>query len=193
MPTPYKFLKVSLPIIAAFSATMAIAAGPQEPNQADLIKVVAGDSCSGDNGGLGACVISNADLAGVSLHAVNLMDIVANNTNFDSADINSVNFEGANLDGANFSNSQIFGASFKDTYLHETNFTNTHFSDVNFDYANASLANFTGATFGIGGLAAFTNNPLIRFCYTIMPDGTRNDRNCSFEWQPSLNINSEKK
>lgn len=181
----------SILVAATFAASAALADGPSKPNDADLLKVLVGDSCNSGSGGMGPCVISHANLAGVSLHAVNFWDIFANNTIFASADINSVNFEHANLVEANFSDALIYGTSFKDASLQGVNFVNAHFSDVNFDYSDASLADFTGAKFGVGGLAAFTSNPLIRFCYTIMPDGVRNDRNCGFEWQPPLNIESE--
>lgn len=77
------------------------------------------------------------------------------------------NMVDANMERADFSGANLFGAN-----LEGANLRGANFSGANLSWASLIAADFTGAELGGAKLTGAV------FCGTIMPDGTRNNKNC---------------
>jgi hypothetical protein len=82
------------------------------------------------------------------------------------------NFARANLIDANFAEAKLGGANFAGARLWAANLTNANLSRANLAEASLYLANFAGADLNKANLTE------AKFCRTIIPDGTLNNRDC---------------
>lgn len=99
------------------------------------------------------CDLTKADLRWANVYAAELGG--------------AANLVDANMDRSDFSGANLFGANLEGAKLRHANFTG-----ANLSWASLIAADLTGAELGGARLAGAI------FCATIMPDGTRNNKNC---------------
>jgi uncharacterized protein YjbI with pentapeptide repeats len=102
--------------------------------------------------------------------------------NLDGAALNGANLTQANLRGANLSNTNLIGGTLLGAFLQNANLYKANLRGVNFTNADLSDADLTNAdltgarlTDAVTKGANFNN---AKFCRTIMPDNSINNRNC---------------
>jgi hypothetical protein len=87
--------------------------------------------------------------------------------------------QGANASRCDFSSStNLVGRDFRGANLSKSNFTGAQLPGADFRGANLSRACLVGANLLDAKLGASVNLRKAVFCGTLMPDGSRNDRDC---------------
>jgi uncharacterized protein YjbI with pentapeptide repeats len=120
---------------------------------------------------------TNANLIAVNLTAANLV-----RANLKGLDIRSSNLPYAALTNANLTDANLARANFTDASLARARLNGTDLRSATLARANLAGADLTGADLSSAYLAAadLTNANLtgVRFCNTVMPDGSRNNEHC---------------
>ena len=105
---------------------------------------------------------AGALLVNASLDDVNLRNADLTGANLTGAILRNADLRGADLTGANLNNADLTGADMRDAI----------FSNAKFRYTNLTEVDMEGSEGREGQLVR------ARLCETILPDGTRNVRNC---------------
>jgi hypothetical protein len=87
--------------------------------------------------------------------------------------------KGTNASGCDFAGSiALFQGDFRGANLSKSNFTGAQLAQADFRGANLSGACLVGANLSDAKLGSSVNRDKAIFCGTLMPDGSRNDRDC---------------
>lgn len=120
--------------------------------------------------------LSEADLPGASLRGANLMwlDTGADTipTMLHKANLVGADLSNANLSDASLREANLFGVNFKGATLERTGFDNSILTEANFSNTNLTKTDLSQAI----------------LCRTTMPDGIRENRDCSDPRSSSLTI-----
>lgn len=121
--------------------------------------------------------LSNADLSDVDLRGRNLQGAVIPWAILDRADLRGADFRGADLNHTSLCKSNLRGVNFDHTNLNHAILDSADLQGVSLENASLHEASFfqTNLTH-----AKMNSNALETavLCKTIMPDSTRNDRDC---------------
>lgn len=110
----------------------------------------------------------NSDFSETNLAFAEFKRAMLQSSTFKSSFAHSTNFDEANLRAANLSQMRAFNVSFRGADL----------SDAHLEGSNFERADFSNADLSRTDLYRVLNINNALFCETIMPDGTRCDRDC---------------
>src|SRR4051794_21042590 len=117
------------------------------------------------------------DLIGADLNGAILSWANLKGANLSGADLTKANMKNANLDGINLQGANLHGANLSGTNLREASITERQHNSQQENFS--SIFGGTSIIFefrdGVYEFMAFNHT---KFCQTIMPDGTVNNRDC---------------
>ena len=102
----------------------------------------------------------------------NLMRAYLEKANLGKANLGKANLLGADLREANLTGANLSGANLSGAYLRKADLRKADLTETSLVGADLREANLTGANLSNSKLAA------ARFCKTVMPDGSLNNKNC---------------
>jgi len=102
----------------------------------------------------------------------NLMSAYLEKANLGKANLGKANLLGADLREANLTGANLSGANLSGAYLRKADLRKADLTETSLVGADLSGANLRGANLSNSKLAA------ARFCKTVMPDGSLNNKNC---------------
>jgi len=102
----------------------------------------------------------------------NLMQAYLEKANLGKANLGKANLLGADLREANLTGANLSGANLSGAYLRKADLRKADLTETSLVGADLREANLTGANLSNSKLAA------ARFCKTVMPDGSLNNKNC---------------
>jgi hypothetical protein len=113
-------------------------------------------------------ILNKANLSGADLKFAELNGAVLDEANLSNANLRDANLNGATLIYANLNGVNLYDAELLDADLRDANLRDADLRDASLRRANMTGANLENA----------------KFCETIMPDGTVNNRDCPPEPTP---------
>lgn len=113
-----------------------------------------------------------APLAGAYLDKTQLPNAILPEANLRGARLGWANLRGAVLTGADLRDARLYWSDLRQARLNEANLTGANLFAANLSQTNFIRANLSGADLTDADLTG------AKFCLTIMPDGTVNNRDC---------------
>jgi uncharacterized protein YjbI with pentapeptide repeats len=128
--------------------------------------------------------LSRADLSRTDLSGANLRQTNLNGASLNKADLSRASLMEAKLGGATLWRTKLNEADLNGAALNGADLSEAYLAKANLSETYLAKANLSGTNLSGANLAKIQSLDSAKFCQTIMPDGTVNNRDCPPEPAP---------